>query len=84
MNEQLAYLVTQMHEAHLAAQEAAKAISSDLKSSETRKVELSSQLNNNQNINIFCTSYCINLRTMPNNINLITQLHNRISTVLHT
>ena len=29
-----------MHEAHLAAQEAAKAISSDLKSLETRKVEL--------------------------------------------
>ena len=29
-----------MHEAHLAAQESAKAISSDLKSLETRKVEL--------------------------------------------
>ena len=29
-----------MHEAHLVAQEAAKAISSDLKSLETRKVEL--------------------------------------------
>ena len=40
VNEQLAHLVAQMHEAHLAAQEAAKAISSDLKSLETRKVEL--------------------------------------------
>jgi len=40
INEQLAHLVTQMHEAHLTAQEAAKAISSDLKSLETRKVEL--------------------------------------------
>ena len=40
VNEQLAHLITQMHEAHLAAQEAAKAISSDLKSLETRKVEL--------------------------------------------
>ena len=29
VNEQLAHLVAQMHEAHLAAQEAAKAISSD-------------------------------------------------------
>ena len=36
VNEQLAHLVTQMHEAHLAA----KAISSDLKSLETRQVEL--------------------------------------------
>ena len=35
VNEQLAHLVAHMHEAHLAAQEAAKAISSDLKSLET-------------------------------------------------
>ena len=40
INEQLTHLVAQMHEAHLAAQEAAKVISSDLKSLETRKVEL--------------------------------------------
>ena len=40
VNEQLAHLISQMHEAHLAAQETAKAISSDLKSLETRKVEL--------------------------------------------
>ena len=40
VNEQLAHLVAQMNEAHLAAQEAAKAISSDLKSLETRKIEL--------------------------------------------
>ena len=40
VNEQLVHLVAQMHEAHLAAQEAAKIISSDLKSLETRKVEL--------------------------------------------
>ena len=40
VDEQLAHLVAQMHEARLAAQEAAKAISSDLKSLETRKVEL--------------------------------------------
>jgi len=39
VNEQLAHLIAQMHEAHLATQEAAKAISSDLKSLE-RKVEL--------------------------------------------
>ena len=38
--EQLAHLVAQMREAHLAAQEAAKAISYDLKSLETRQVEL--------------------------------------------
>jgi len=38
VNKQLAHLVVQMHEAHLVAQEAAKAISSDLKSLETRKV----------------------------------------------
>ena len=37
INERLA---AQMREAHLAAQEAAKAISSDLKSLETRKVEI--------------------------------------------
>ena len=40
VDEQLAHLVTQMYEAHLAAQEAAKVISSDLKSLETRQVEL--------------------------------------------
>ena len=40
VNEQLAHLAAQMHEAHLAAQEAAKAISSDLKSLEMRRVEL--------------------------------------------
>ena len=40
VNEQLAHLVAQMHEAYLASQEAAKTISSDLKSLETRKVEL--------------------------------------------
>ena len=40
VDEQLAHLVAQMHKAHLAAQEAAKAISSDLKSLETRKIEL--------------------------------------------
>ena len=40
VNEQFAHLTAQMHEAHLAAQEAAKAISSDLKSLETRRVEL--------------------------------------------
>ena len=40
VNEQLAHLASQMHEAHLAAQEAAKALSSDLQSLETRKVEL--------------------------------------------
>ena len=34
-----------MHEAHLAAQEAAKAISSDLKSLEIRKVELGDAIN---------------------------------------
>ena len=33
-------LVAQMREAHLTAQEAAKAISSDLKSLETRKIEI--------------------------------------------
>ena len=40
VNEQLEHLTAQMREAHLAAQEAAKAISSDLKSLETRKVEI--------------------------------------------
>ena len=40
VNEQLEHLATQMREAHLAAQEAAKAISSDLKSLEIRKVEI--------------------------------------------
>ena len=40
VNEQLEHLVAQIREAHIAAQEAAKAISSDLKSLETRKVEL--------------------------------------------
>ena len=34
-----------MHEAHLAAKEAAKAISSDLKSLERRKVELGDAIN---------------------------------------
>ena len=40
VNEQLERLAAQMREAHLAAQEAAKTISSDLKSLETRKVEI--------------------------------------------
>ena len=37
VNEQLEHLTAQMREAHLAAQEAAKAISSDLKSLEKGK-----------------------------------------------
>ena len=40
VNEQLAHLAAEIHEAHLTAQEAAKAISSDLKSLEMRRVEL--------------------------------------------
>ena len=40
VDEELKCLVAQMHEAHLAAQEAVKAISSDLKYLETRKVEI--------------------------------------------
>ena len=40
INEQLERLAAQMREAHLAAQEAAKAISSYLKSLEIRKVEI--------------------------------------------
>jgi len=40
VDEQLAHLVAQTHEAHLAALEAAKAISSNLKALETRQVEL--------------------------------------------
>jgi len=40
VNEQLERLAAQMREAQLAAQEAAKAISSDLKSLETRKAEI--------------------------------------------
>ena len=40
VNEQLTHLAAQMYEAHLAAQEAAKAISSDFKSLETREAEL--------------------------------------------
>ena len=40
VNEQLEHLTTQMREARLAAQEAAEAISSDLKFLETRKVEI--------------------------------------------
>ena len=40
VNEELEHLIPQMREAHLTAQEAAKVISSDLKSLETRKVEI--------------------------------------------
>jgi len=40
VNEQLERLAAQMREAHLTAQEAGKAISSDLKSLEKRKVEI--------------------------------------------
>ena len=40
VNEQLEHLAAQMRKAHLAAQEAAKAISSDLKSLEIKKVEI--------------------------------------------
>jgi len=40
VNKQLERLAAQMREAHLATQEAAKATSSDLKSLETRKVEI--------------------------------------------
>ena len=39
VNEELERLIAQMREAHLAVQEVAKAISSELKSLETRKVE---------------------------------------------
>jgi len=39
-NEELERLIAQMREAHLTAQEAAEVISSDLKSLETRKVEI--------------------------------------------
>jgi len=40
ISEELERLVAQMREAHLAAQEVAKAISSDLKSLETRRIEI--------------------------------------------
>ena len=40
VDERFARLVAQKHEARLAAQEAAKAISSDLKSLETRQAEV--------------------------------------------
>ena len=40
VGEELERLVAQMREAHLVAQEVAKVISSDLKSMETRKVEI--------------------------------------------
>ena len=40
VDEELERLVAQMREAHLAAQEVAKTISSDLKSLKTRKVEI--------------------------------------------
>jgi len=40
INEKFEHLAAQMREAHLVAQEAAKAISSDLKSLEIRKVEI--------------------------------------------
>ena len=40
INERIEHLTAQMREAHLAAQEAAKVISSYLKSLETRKVEI--------------------------------------------
>jgi len=40
VNEELERVIAQMREAHLAAQEAAQAISSDLKFMETRKVEI--------------------------------------------
>ena len=44
MNERFARLVAQKHEARLAAQEAAKAISSDLKSLKTRQAEVGSAI----------------------------------------
>ena len=40
VNEELEHLMVQMREAHLEAQEAANAVSSDLKFLETRKVEI--------------------------------------------
>ena len=40
VNEQLKHLAAQMREAHLTAREATKAISSNLKSLETRKIEI--------------------------------------------
>ena len=49
VNEQLERLAVQMHEAHLAAQEAAKAISSDLKSLETKKVEIGDAIDASNN-----------------------------------
>ena len=49
VNDQLAHLAAEMHEAYLAAQEAAKAISSNLKSLETRKVELGDAIDASNN-----------------------------------
>ena len=40
VDEELKRLTTQMQTAHLKTQEAAKAVSSDLKSLETRKIEI--------------------------------------------
>ena len=40
VDEELEHLMAQMREAYLAAHEAAKAVSSDLKSLETRKIEI--------------------------------------------
>ena len=49
VNEQLEHLAAQIREAHLAAQEAAKAISSDLKSLETRRVEIGDAIHSSNN-----------------------------------
>ena len=45
VNEQLERLAVQMREAHLTAQEAAKAISSYLKSLKIRKIEIGDTIN---------------------------------------
>ena len=74
VNEQLECLAAQMREAHLAAQEAAKTISSDLKSLETRKIEIGDAIDASNSALLDAEDKIEKAKEMINRANLLLSL----------
>ena len=67
----MSFLECQQREAHLAAQEAAKVISSDLKSLETRKVELGDAIDTSNSVLLDAESKIEKAKEMIKKANLL-------------
>jgi len=71
VDEEFEHLMAQMSEAHLAAQEAAKAISSYLKSLETRKIKIRDAIDASNNIFLDAEDKVEKAKEMIKRVNLL-------------